>query len=315
LSLHSLIVPLKFLRCRRPLLPSGCEKPPVVRSRLSRGFPIAGLAASALGALLIACPSAVAHGDDQLLLDALTEELTKAPEADLYIRRGELFRHHDEWAKADADFVAAAKLEPKLAIVDFFRARVLLESGAAAQARSLIDRYISNVPDEAEGWFLRGDVLAALGEHDAGAAEYAEGLRRAAHPRPEQFLRRAKFLAAAPRADVTRIIAALDEGIARLGPIVSLVEYAISLEVQLKNYTAALERVTLIMQHAPRRETWLVRQADILVKAGRTAEAIVSYRAALAAIEELPERYRTTVPIEKLARDARTSLTQLSVKQ
>ena len=82
------------------------------------------------------------HGDDQLIIDALTEELAKAADADLFIRRGELFRHHQEWAKATADFDAAARLEPKLQVVDFFRARLLLEAGEPKKARTFIERYV-----------------------------------------------------------------------------------------------------------------------------------------------------------------------------
>ena len=262
--------------------------------------------------LVISSPSAFAHGDDQLLITALTEELARAPEADLFIRRGELFRNHQEWAKASADFEAAARLEPQLEVVNFFRARLLLESGEPAKARPFIERYLEQVPAEAEGWFLHGDVLGALGQHDAGALAYEQGIRRAPRPRPEHFLRRAKFLAAAPQADPARVLAALDQGITTLGPVISLVEYAITLEIDRKNYDAALTRIATAMDHSPRRETWLVRQGDVLLKAGRTSEAITSYRAALAAIEELPPRYRDTVPIEKLERDARTSLNQLA---
>jgi predicted Zn-dependent protease len=284
-----------------------------LRPARSGGFPAARSAGWLLGAfLLLAAPAAHAHGDDQLLIEALTEELAKAPEADLFIRRGELFRHHQEWAKAGADFESAARLEPKLEVVDFFRARLLLEAGEPAKAQPFIERYLANVPTEAEGWFLRGDVLGALGKHDDGAMDYAEGIRRAPHPRPEHFLRRARFLAAAPGSDPARVLAALDEGIAKLGPVISLLESAISLELERKNYDAALVRIATAMDHSPRRETWLVRQADVLLKSGRTTEAVAAYRAALAAIEDLPPRYRETVPVEKLERDARTSLRRLS---
>ena len=278
----------------------------------------AGLAlrfASAVAAgLLLATAPARAHGDDQLLIDALTEELAKAPEADLFIRRGELFRHHQEWAKAEADFAAAARLEPKLALVDFFRARLWLEAGQPAKAEPFLERYLVQAPNEAEAWLLRGDILAALGRHEAGADAYAEGIRRAPIPRPEHFLRRAKFLAALPNPDPARVLAALDEGIAAVGPVISLVDYAIALELERKNYEGALARIAVAMKNAPRRETWLVRQGDVLVKLGRTTEAVAAYRAALDAISELPERYRETVPMEKLARDARTSLDRLSAK-
>jgi superkiller protein 3 len=263
---------------------------------------------------VVTSPGARAHGDDQLLIEALTEELAKAPDADLFLRRGELFRHHQEWSKASADFEAAIRLDPTLTVVDFFRARLLLESGEAAGAMPFINRYIESKPDEAEGWFLRGDVLGALGKHDKGAIDYAEGIRRTPRARPEHFLRRARFLAAAPQASAAKVLAALDEGIERVGPVISLVDYAIALELEQKNYAGALQRIEVAMKHAPRRESWLVRQGDVLVKSGRASEAIASYRAALDAIEDLPPRYRETVPVEKLVRDARTALSQLSAK-
>lgn len=281
---------------------------PALKHVLTRFLVLLG----ATGFLIVTTPVAQAHGDDQLLIDALTEELAKAPEADLFIRRGELFRHLQEWEKAAADLAAAARLEPKLEVVDFFRARLLLESGEPAKAQPFVERYLSNVPTEAEGWFLRGDVLGALGKHEAGALDYAEGIHRAPHPRPEHFLRRAKFLAAAPEADPARVIAALDDGMAKLGPVISLLEYTIALELERKDYDAALARIAKAMAHSPRRETWLVRQGDVYLKSGRTTEAVAAYRAALSAIEDLPERYRDTVPVEKLARDARTALSQIT---
>ena len=284
---------------------------PAARRRL---FPLSWRHGRALAVTLLSLGSLHAHGDDQLLIDALTEELAKAPEADLFIRRGELFRHHEEWDKAEADFAAAAKREPGLAIVDFFRSRLALEAAQPARAQAFIDRYIEKAPNEAEAWLLRGDVLAALGQPEAGAAAYAEGIRRAAPPRPEYFLRRAKFLAAIPDIDPARVLAALDEGIAAVGPVISLVDFAITLELERRNYDAALQRIAIAMEKAPRREAWWVRRGDVLVKLGRGAEAVAAYRAALDAIAELPERYRETVPMEKLARDARNSLQRLTAR-
>lgn len=256
--------------------------------------------------------AAHAHGDDHVLIEALTAELAKAPEADLFIRRGELFRHLQQWAQAEADYIAAGRLEPKLALVDFFRARVLLDSGAAAKAQPFAERYVAEVPDEAEGWFLRGEIRHALGQPAAGAADYTAGIQRTPRALPEHFLRRAKMLAEVPDREVQQVIAALDEGITRLGPIIALVDYAIVLELARKNFDGALARVEVAMAHAPRREAWLVRQGDILVQGGRTGEAVAAYRAALEAIDQLPPRYRETVPVEKLARDAQASLGRLS---
>jgi len=265
-----------------------------------------------LAALPVAPLSVHAHGDDLLLIEALTEELTKKPDADLFIRRGELYRHHQEWAKAEADLLAATKLDPSLTLIDFFRARVLLESGAPQRALPFIARYQKSAPDEPEGWYLHGEIAHTLGRSAEAAAHYADGIRRAPNPRPEHFLRRARILAGITPRDPVQVLAALDEGIARLGPVISLVDYAIELEVEANNLDAALVRIDRAMANLPRRERWLVRRGDLLVKAGRTPEAVAAYRSALAAIEELPERYRDTVPMGKLAADARASLQRLS---
>lgn len=275
-----------------------------------RYFPVAALAVLGF-ALLAGAPPVRGHGDDLALIEALSEEIAKTADPELLIRRGELYRHHQDWMRAEADFAAAAKLEPNLAVVDYFRARTCLESGAPEKARDFIERYVTKVPAEAEGWFLRGEVQAALGSPAAGAADYAEGIQRAPHPRPEHFIQRAKMLAAAPGAEPGQVLAALDAGIARLGPIISLVDYAIALEIERRDYPAALARIAVAMEHSPRRETWLARRGDILVKASRPREAAEAFQAALAAIDALPTRYRETVPMEKLARDARTSLERL----
>ena len=37
-----------------------------------------------------------AHGDDQRVLELLTAELAQAPDADLHLRRGELYRRSEE---------------------------------------------------------------------------------------------------------------------------------------------------------------------------------------------------------------------------
>ena len=211
-----------------------------------------------------------------------------------------------------ADLVAAGKLDPSLTLVDFFRARLLLDSGAPAKAEPFVVRYLAAAPREPEGWYLRGEIAGALRRFDEAAAHYTTGLGLAPSPRPDQYLRRARLLAAAPDADLPRVLASLDEGLAKLGPVISLLDYAIDLEIQAGRHDAALGRIARAMENLPRRERWLVRQGDLLVTCGRSRDAAASYRAALAAIAELPERYRDTVPMEKLAADARASLQKLT---
>lgn len=265
-----------------------------------------------LSLLLLATAVLRGHGDDQRLLDALTEEIARAPAADLYLRRGELHRHHREWFKAEADFIAARKLDATLTIVDYFRARVLLEAGAPEKARPFLERYLKSAPEEPEAWFLRGEIAAAFGEWLDAAEHYALGLRFSANPRSEHFLRRARLLLSVPEHGPKLALAAVTDGLARLGQVAALVDFAIELDLRAADFESALARLARAMESMPRRERWLVRQGEILAQAGRPQDAIASYRAALAAIEQLPERYRDTVPMEKLGADARAALNRLT---
>lgn len=262
--------------------------------------------------LLCSILSAWAHGDDQQVIDDLTEEIARAPEADLYIRRAEIYRHLEDWPNAEADYAMAARLAPRLALIDFYRARLLLEAGEAGRAWPLVEQFVAATPDEAEGWFLRGSIQAALGRPGAGANDYAEGLRRAASPRPEHFIRRAQLIARAAPQDHGASLAALDEGIAKIGPVISLLDQAIKFELEAQNRAGALERIALALQHSPRREAWLAKQGDVLVLDGRLAEAKVAYDSALEAMAALPERFRTRAPMEKLAHHIRQSLNSIS---
>ena len=63
---------------------------------------------------------------------------------------------------------------------------------------------------------------------------------------------------------------------------------ALDLEVALRRFDDALARVDLLTSASERRELWLKRRGDILVSAGRHAEARAAYVAAQTAIAALP---------------------------
>jgi len=99
----------------------------------------------------------------------------------------------------------------------------------------------------------------------------------------------------------------LDEGINKLGPVVTLQLAAIDLELRRKNYDAALTRLDQITAKSERKEAWLVKRGEILKLAGRDDEARTAFNAALVAIEALPPAYRqsrTVIALELRARSA-----------
>jgi tetratricopeptide (TPR) repeat protein len=261
-----------------------------------------------LGALAFAATSgALGHGAVQAQIDAATAAIASQPRnAQLYLRRGELHRVHEDWDAALADFDRAAALAPGDDAVDFLRGRALEQAGRAAQARTTLDRYLARHPDHADALLARARALRALGEYQAAVADFTRALELMARPDPDVVVERARVELARGQPD--RALAGLDAAVARLGPVASLESLAIEVESQHGRVDAALARLDRVALQSPRKEIWLARRGDILADAGRFAEARASYSAALLAIETLPLATRRTAAMVGLEARVRGAL-------
>jgi tetratricopeptide (TPR) repeat protein len=256
----------------------------------------------AAGALVVS-----AHDGLHEQLAEVSARLRRDPRnASLYLKRGELYRLHREWRRAAADYDRAARLDPRLAAVDFARGRMLFEAGRAREAKSALDRFLRAEPRHAEALATRARVLVRLGRRAEAAQDFTRALALA--PEPDLFVERAAVLAAAGGEHAREALGGLDEGVARLGPLVTLQLPAIELELREGRYDAALARLDTVAARAPRQESWLARRGDILLRAGRTEEARAAYAAALAALETLPAPRRRTRAVAELEAHVRAAL-------
>jgi predicted Zn-dependent protease len=239
---------------------------------------------------------------------ALTAKIKRDPKnASLYLQRGELHRLHRDWSRAAADYDRAARLQPSLKIVDLARGKMLFESGRLQRSKSTLDRFLSRQPGHYEGLLTRARVLAKLEKRSDAARDFTEALTASSVPEPELYLERASVLAGDEQ-QITEALRGLDEGIAKLGPVVTLQLAAIDLELRRHNYDAALTRLDQITAQSERKETWLVRRGEILKLAGRDDEARAAFNAALVAIESLPAAHRQSRSVTALELRARSAL-------
>jgi tetratricopeptide (TPR) repeat protein len=184
---------------------------------------------------------------------------------------------------------------------------MLFESRKLQQAKLVLDRFLRRQPDHVEGFVTRARVLAKMGARVQAAQDFTQALTLAPAPEPELYLERAQVLAEDER-HIQDALRGLDEGIHRLGPVVTLQLLAIDLESRRKNYDAALARLDLIAAQSERKEMWLVRRAEILRNAGRIEEARATFKAALLAIESLPPDRRQNRAVSALELRARSGL-------
>jgi predicted Zn-dependent protease len=248
---------------------------------------------TALAICLTLLPSfARAHEGLHEQIVAVTAKIKLNPkDASLYLQRGELHRLHRDWVRAAADYDRAARLQPGLSIIDLARGKMLFESRRLRRAKFVLDRFLLQQPGHVEGLVTRARVLAKIGARLDATRNFTEALALAPAPEPELYLERAQVLSG----DVHYIdeaLRGLDEGINKLGPLVTLQLSAIELELRRKNYDAALTRLDLITAQSERKEMWLVRRGEILKDAGRTEEARAAFTAAIVAIESLPAERR-----------------------
>jgi tetratricopeptide (TPR) repeat protein len=244
------------------------------------------LAALCLAAALLAA-RASAHGDLHEQIEAVSAALRSDPSnAVLVHKRGELYRAHCDYKAALADYARAERLDPGLSVVQLSRGRALLEWGRAAPARAALTSFLREQPDHAEALLLRARCQARLGARTAAELDFQTALRVLADPLPDLYLERAENLRAAGR--VEPALAALEQGIARLGPLVTLQNAALGLELRLARFDAALARLDGMLAEAPRPEQLLAQRAEILQRAGRGEEACAARAQALGAIAQLP---------------------------
>ena len=222
-------------------------------------------------------------------------EMTKRIRADpanaaLHLKRGELYRLHEQFALAERDYDRAAALDPQLHSVDLGRGLLWTASGRTLAAVVALQRYVAAEPNDPEGHIALARALVSAGRASEGAIEYTAALRGV--PDPDIGIERAQALLAAGRPD--EALRGIDEILARLGPVVTLQLTAVDIEVHRGDMDGALSRIDAAIATTPRNEGWLELRGDILMCAGRAAEARQAYQAALEAMASLPPERRAT---------------------
>jgi tetratricopeptide (TPR) repeat protein len=258
--------------------------------------------------LFVCCARVFAHGDFHPLIKLVNEELEKNPNsAELYFKRGELYRAHQDWDSALADYDQAALLDPRLAAIDLARGKLLLDANWPRSAKRALDRFLARHPNQSEALACRARAHLKLEQRVEAAQDFDRAVAHA-EGQPELYIERAQAIAALGEEQIAEALRGLDEGLKKLGPLVTLQLCAIDLELKRKDYDNALARLDRAAAQSPRKETWLARRGEILTQAGRAEEAHEAFRAALKALDTLPPARRNVPAMLELEKRLRAAL-------
>ncbi len=245
-------------------------------------------------ALATAGPGRIlAHEDLTARIALLTAQIsTNQNNVEALLQRGDMYRLHGNWVEARNDYAAAEKLAPDSGAVLLSRAQLHVDMGEYQLARVALDQFLARFPTNTVALLGRARVLTRLGERRAAIADYSQAIAVAASPQPEEFLERASLQASELGAD--EAIRGLDEGLERLGWVVTFQKAAIDYELKRQRPDQAAVRLETIIARANRKESWLAWKGEILLAAGKTQEARAVFGEALKAIDALPPRMRTS---------------------
>jgi tetratricopeptide (TPR) repeat protein len=248
----------------------------------------------AVATLVLTLPTAsAAHGPTHRAIEEISARIEAGgAKADDFLRRAELYRIERDWDAAERDYDRASRLDPQLSEVAVGRAALHLDRGRPAGAKASIDGFLSVHPDHSEALRIRAQAWIALGQPLEAARDLDRRIATVSRPTPDHYIERARLLAGCGDPFLSRAVRGLDEGIARLGPIVSLEFCAIELETRQGYFDSALMRLEAVAPQFDRKEILLERRGEILAVAGRVAEAREAYEAALAAVESGPSERR-----------------------
>ncbi len=257
----------------------------------------------------LAILTSFSHGDIHEQIDALTRQIAEHPDnASLLLKRADLHRVHGEPAEALKDLDRVSNIDPTLKTVDLVRGKVLLDSNQPALAQAALDRFLAQVTNHVDGLETRARVQIKLGRNAKAIDDLSKAISNSPRPDPQLYLDRANLLRSLNPPRFDEALRGLNEGIEKLGPLVTLELPAMELEVLENKYDAALQRLDRLAASASRKETWLVRRAEILTKAERFGEARQTFAAALKAIQTLPDGLRNKPATRDLEARVRTAL-------
>ncbi|MCA1622784.1 MAG: hypothetical protein LC768_14875 [Acidobacteria bacterium] len=263
--------------------------------------------------VLVTSTNVSAHDGLHEQIIAVTKEIAKEPNnANLYLKRAELYRLHEEWKNSEKDFDRAEKLNPNLSVVDLGRGKLWLDAKRFSSAKLALEKFLTREPNSFEGVITMARVSSKLKQTKNAVKYFTQAIALSPKDSAEIYLERSQTLAEVGK--INEALRGLDEGIERFGGLVVLQNAAIDLEVKLRCYDAALARLDKLAAPMPRKESFLLKRGEILLRAGKKCEARKAFTESLTVIEALSDFRKNVRAIQTMKTYLQNLLEQITSK-
>lgn len=242
-----------------------------------------------------------AHPAIEQQIHDINRALAAAPaDTGLVLRRAELFFQHEQYKAALDDLAAVERIAPGTPDLAYRRAKIYREMKRFDEARILLERHVADHPANAPAQRLLSRTYRDLELFDQAVDAGRKAIESSARPSPDDYLE----LAAMQRSSGAHPAAlkTIEQGISKLGSIITLQLAAIAIEEQTGRFDAALQRIDALKSAGVQEESRLVWRARVLTRSGRAQEARENcLQAKTALLAQAPQRRATPANQELLA--------------
>lgn len=236
------------------------------------------------GVLMAVCKAALGHPEIDLQIQEASQQITQYPaNADLYLKRGELYRRHSDLGLAREDLEKARTLEPSHRLLNWYEGRVALDARDFPVANQKFSLYIESEPAHAPVFYLRGMARDGLGQYLFAAEDYARSIGLSKNPAPALFRSQALSLIAANDWQASGHI--INAGLSRYPREVSLLGIAVELSLIRQDTHQALAYFTRLPERLRSLPQWRFRKAVWHCVSGEQEAAADVFRSLVAPTE------------------------------
>ena len=130
-----------------------------------------------------------AHGDLDIQIERISKRIEKdAGNANLYIKRGQLYAQHNEPKKSKQDYLFARNLDENLLITDLLLAQLFADNNEAEAALPFVNLFLKNHSNHSIALITRAKIYQQMRQPELCQKDLENALAHLAEPNPSHFI-------------------------------------------------------------------------------------------------------------------------------
>jgi len=183
-------------------------------------------------------------------------------DANLYLKRGELYFQFEEYQKSLLDFQECKNLGFKETSLDYQIASVLLRLKNYSESLSITDRLIEQQLKLSKAWRLKGRIYYLIEEYSLAGQAFEEAIEHTQNPTPDQYMEASHaWEKSLNNSNLLNAKNILVQGLDELGYLDSFYNRLIELEIKSENFPDAISYACILVDNGKKKENILIQRS------------------------------------------------------